>query len=304
VKVYPSLAAGALKAGQVPAARLYLLIRALDPLGRGVVEVDQLRARLTDKKSKHYLCGWRRLRQIINDGRGRFWERDAARVFLFSPVRIAEALGVERLSGRPVAIPVKTLLAGKHETAAAFMAAWHAGRKHANPISRKALQQVLGVVPSTQRTYDKTAKIKRVKNIRILNECDPKGPQSAAWDALQQHGNTFLFTDHVGQLGKPGTTYTAANMPSTYSTKLKTLPRGRTRKINRQLRLVTSWAQGNEGADFARTYHDNEAAAWDARGKHPHQAHYYKRRWVYLVTAGTRSKITIARAWTCVDGKA
>jgi len=111
VRAYPSLLAAYLKQKHVPAARLYLLLQALDQVGRGGFDVDQIRATFTSKKSKFYICGWRRLRQILNDGEGIFWQRDtAARLWLTSPARVAIALEVRGLHGQPVAIPTAALL--------------------------------------------------------------------------------------------------------------------------------------------------------------------------------------------------
>jgi len=57
VRAYPSLLAACLKLKHVPAARLYLLLQALNQAGRGVIDLDQIKATFTNKKLKTYICG-------------------------------------------------------------------------------------------------------------------------------------------------------------------------------------------------------------------------------------------------------
>ena len=76
VPVYPSILTAMLKKHLESAGRIYLLLTHLDPQGRGWLSVDHARSQLTGSSSPLRVCGWRRLRQILHQGEGIFWERD------------------------------------------------------------------------------------------------------------------------------------------------------------------------------------------------------------------------------------
>ena len=94
VPAFPSLLVAMLKERVETAGRVYLLLRHLDPQGRGWVSVDTARQALTDKSSRLHVCGWRRLRQILHQGAGIFWQRDGQdRLWLRGPHKIAQQTG-------------------------------------------------------------------------------------------------------------------------------------------------------------------------------------------------------------------
>ena len=294
VRAYPSLLAGARRGGRVPQMRLYLLCRALDPAGRGIVGLDQVRRYFVGQDAPYRAFNARRLRQIIAAGAGVFWERHTDdQLWLKSPGRVAAALGVDRLEGLPVAVPVWAIWGSHHEAAAAFYAAWHAGRgDDPNPIGRTALAKLTGAAASTQRTYDHTAEVQRQKNIVILGDATKEGMQEAAW----HFGHVFRFRDHVGRLGRRGWVYVAASIPSTYHTGLNTLARGRQRKANKLIRLVTNGARGKD--DQVRTlYYVDGAAAGDAYNRDPKQAYFWRRGPALKVTATCPPKLAGAYLW-------
>ena len=294
VRAYPSLLAAARRGGHVPQMRLYLLCKALDPAGRGIVGLDQVRRYFVGQDAPYRAFNARRLRQVIAAGAGVFWERHTDdRLWLKSPGRVAAALGVDRLEGLPVAVPVWAIWGSHHEAAAAFYAAWHAGRgDDPNPIGRAALVKLTGAAASTQRTYDHTAEVQRQKNIVILGDATKEGMQEAAW----HFGNVFRFRDHVGRLGRRGWVYVAASIPSTYHTGLNTLARGRQRKANKLIRLVTNGARGKD--DQVRTlYYVDGAAAGDAFNRDPKQAYFYRHGPALKVTAACPPKLAGAYLW-------
>lgn len=295
VRAYPSLLAAARRGGRAPQMRLYLLCRALDQAGAGLVGLDQVRRYFVGKDAPYRAFNARRLRQILAAGAGIFWERYTNdRLWLKSPGRIAAALGVGYLDGLPVAVPVWAIWGGQHEAAAAFYAAWHAGRgDDPNPIGRATLVKLTGAAASTQRTYDHTAEVQRQRNIAIVGDATKEGMQDAAW---RFGPGVFKFRDHVGKMGRRGWVYAAASMPSTYHSKLDTLPRGRQRKANKLIHLVTNGARGKDD-QIAKRYHVEAAAACDAYDHDPKQDHYWRRGPAMRVTAECPPKLGGAFLW-------
>ena len=103
---YADIGLAMLRRGLAAPGRLWLLLRHLDGDGRGWVTVAEARARLTGKGAPLRICGWRQLRNLLRQGQGIFWERDGERIWYRSTLRVADALGVERLTGRPVDLPL------------------------------------------------------------------------------------------------------------------------------------------------------------------------------------------------------
>ncbi|HET6444389.1 MAG TPA: hypothetical protein VFI27_07380, partial [candidate division Zixibacteria bacterium] len=150
VKVYPSLAQAMLQAELAAPGRVYWLLKHLDTQGKGWLSVDDIRFHLTNKQSSLRVCGWRRLRQILNQGEDFFWARDrVGRLWINGPAKVAQALGCNRLKGKPIALPIAVLLGGIKEVRAHFYASFHSGRHTNNPISREALRELTGVAERT-----------------------------------------------------------------------------------------------------------------------------------------------------------
>lgn len=129
VKVYPDIALGMLRREQAATGRVWLLLRAIDADGRGWLAADETRAVLCDIESPLRLCGRRRLRQLLAQGEGLFWQRDGRdRIWLRGPARVAAGLGVARLGSRPIDVPTATLLGGIGDVRAHLYATFHSGR--------------------------------------------------------------------------------------------------------------------------------------------------------------------------------
>jgi hypothetical protein len=160
IKHYPSLGIASLREEQAAIYRVWLMCRYLDVDGRGWLPVQDLREQLTGKESKLRLFCWRRLRQVLGQGHGRFWQWDKVqeRLWLYVASRIAVHLDVERLSGKPVAIPVKSVTQSIGDFKAHLYGAWHSGRKTNNPISREVQRSITSIPERTQRHYCKVAK--------------------------------------------------------------------------------------------------------------------------------------------------
>lgn len=245
LRAYPSLLTAFLRREMAPVGRLWLIARHLDAAGRGWLPVAALRQAVTAKDAPLRLCGRRRLRQLLSAGAGQLWQRDGQnRLWLYGAARVAANLGLERLQGKPIALPLSDLLAGIGRTRAAFYAAFHAGRSR-DPISRATLETLTGVPARTQAHYDVQLDVDRTPHFAVqATTAAAHCPQEHAW---QRGGAAFQLTDHRGRLGRAGATYAAFRLPNSYRAPYRTCSRGRQKKINRRLRqdLVTQGTQGN-----------------------------------------------------------
>ncbi len=291
LRIYPDLLLGMLREEQVAIGRIWLLCRHLDSDGRGWLDLAFLRDQLTGKSSPLRVVGKRRLRQILADGAGAFWERDEQnRLWLYGVARVAAKLNVERLIIRPIALPISHLITSLAHTRAHCYAAFHSGRDSesdsdlGNPISRATLTMLCGVDERTQRRYDTLAGVETRTCIAIGAPYNKANHAETVW---QQGGGTFILTDRRGLQGRAGTTYTAWQLPNQYQRCHARLPKGRQRKLNQQLRLltknhadlVTQRARGNDMAtqketagkteNCVRRFFENGQAAIKARSGHP-----------------------------------
>jgi hypothetical protein len=256
------MAMGILRQEKAAPARIWLLLRHLDREGRGWLRIDNVKQHLTHKDSSLRVCSWRQLRNLLHQGQDTFWHRDEERLWLRSVARVATALGVERLSGRPVALPLSVLLRGIGDVRAHLYASFHSGRRHNNPISRRTLAEISGVPARTQREYEEIAGIVSRRNIAIGEKYTPESVQKRAW----LHGTaSFDFIDHHGRQGPSRRHYIAWHLPNSYEGCHQRAPKGRMRKINREIDLVNKRAQGNGLRD--RLFHSNGATAGKAYGR-------------------------------------
>jgi len=248
VKIHPDLALGMLQKGMASSGRVWLLLRHLDADGRGWFALDQVQDHLTGRESPFHICGRRQLRNLLRQGSGVFWSREKVaggpdRLWLKSTAKAAQVLGVKRLSGRPVGLPLQVLLSGVGQIRAHFYATFHSGRKKSNPISRSRLEEITQVPARTQRSYDRAAKVARRDNIAIGERFRTSALQDRAW----RHGRaTFQFVDHHGRLGPEGNQYVAWRLPNSYEGPHDPVPKGRQKKINQEIDLVNRRAQGND----------------------------------------------------------
>ena len=238
IRLYPSLALGMLKAGQEAAGRLWLLLRYLDREGRGCLRIDIIKKHLCQKSSNLRLCGKRQLRNLLRAGQGVFWQRDKTRVWLRSLPRAAARLGVAKLRGRPVALPVSVLLGGIGGVRAHFYASFHSGRDRGeaqpgSPIARATLETVTGVPGRSQRAYEAQLQVEVRANYAIGERIeDHTISQEQAW----AHGQAlFVLTDARGYQGKRGQRYHAWQLPNSYRGPHACTGRGRQKHLNRHI---------------------------------------------------------------------
>jgi hypothetical protein len=243
-----------------------------------------VRRQITRKDSNTYLCGKRQLRNLLRAGDGVFWTRDKRHIWLRSAGRVAYGLGVERLTGRPVALPLSALLSGIGEFRAHLYAAFHSGRAKGGiagmPIARDTLADLSGVGESSQRAYEERLRLRPQANYAIGEVMTAESKEERAW---QQGQAVFELRDYRGAQGKQGRSYLAWQLPNSYSGQHQQRPKGRQRRINRQLKdLVMKGMPGNEEAAGEtqrpeKRYYPNGRSASQARGPHIAEERYWRR---------------------------
>jgi hypothetical protein len=156
-----------------------------------------------------------------------------------------------------VALPIAVLLKGIGTVRAHLYASFHSGRKHDNPISRATLENISGINAPVQRYYEKTAGVRKQRNLAVGEQYTEQNVQTRAW----HHGTAvFDFIDHHGRQGPEKRHYVAWWLPNSYQGCHQSSPKGRMKKINRQIALVKNGRRGT----VCRTrlfHHDGARAA-------------------------------------------
>jgi hypothetical protein len=280
VKLHPDIGVGILRKKMAAAGRVWLLLRWIDRTGSGRIEIAQVRDLLCHQKSAIRVCGWRQMRSLIAHGQSIFWTQRDGRLWLQSIPKIAQALGIKRLSGRPVALPVKILTQGIGQVRAHLFASFHSGRKHASPISRTTLSRISQVSARSQQNYEKRSRVRKLKNFAVGPKLSNENAKDLAW----QHGSAcFNWRDKKAVHGTQHTSYLAWQLPNSYLGPHLQRPHGRQRRFNRELAVL--FAKGMTGNDHStveekpKRYFDAAKKAARAqklsqsgvywRGKHP-----------------------------------
>jgi len=247
VKVYPDLALGILRRKKAAPGRVWLLLRHHDAAGRGRVDLAEAVRLLTRDGSPLRICGRRQLINLLAAGEGLFWQRDTGSdgrewLRLHSATRVAAGLGVARLGGSPVAVPLNALTGTIGQCRAHLYAAFHSGRtttdlltgerRGRGPIARETLCKLSGAVPNSQRNYERRAHVGRRSAIAVGPQVGRADEQELAW---RRGRALFHLRDRQGRFGRPGATYLAWQLPNEYTGPHATLPRGRMKRLNRAL---------------------------------------------------------------------
>lgn len=263
------VAIAAMHAGQSSHYQLWLLMRFLDQEGAGRVDGEALRLHLTAGASKHQLYNAPRLRQLLVEGDGRYWQLPAdgsrANIYYASTAALAFDLGVRRLSGRFATITAAQAKAAAAEFRAWCFAAWLANRR--NPITQETIERLTGISPRTQRRYARLARIDPHANVAIGPRRTPETAQEQAW---RRGTGYFEFTDHLGKQGPAGRVYCAWHLPNGYAPGVETGSRSQQRSANRRLAtLVKNGARGNRQAagSHTRLFFENGSQAAQGSGQ-------------------------------------
>jgi hypothetical protein len=249
ITLSPTLASAFLQYKVTAPARVWLLLRCLDGAGRGWLDVAEVRRQLTTNGSSYRVCDARHLRTLLREGDGRFWQRDgfgklnhrdgnSERIWLRSTAKVAARLGVERVRGRPVVLPLAVLTGSIGDFRAHLYAAFHSGRDSTGsaggerPVSRATMSQVSGVSRRTQQAYEKRAGVEVRPNYALGERMETAAMQERCW---QKGTAVFPFRDVKGKRGRPGGEYSAWQMPNSYEGPHQTRPKSHNRRLNRKL---------------------------------------------------------------------
>lgn len=289
ITVHPTIAMAILRQHLEAPARVYFLLRVIDSVGRGWLPLEQIREQLTQKESPLRICGWRRLRQLLKEGEGIFWQRDdSGRLWIKGAHRIAYTLNSGRLQGFPVALPTQALLGGIQAVRAAFYGCFHGGRD-SKPISRDTLRSVTGLAERTQRSYDRVAKIKRQRNMAIGEQYSQEKAQERAW--LKGRA-VFHFIDTKGLQGRAGREYVAWHLPNSYQTTYQRRSRGSRKRLNRKLNdLLTKGITGNTEAAVEKVFFPTGALAVQRYNRDPDIDAYWRQEQLMQARIGVWSVI-------------
>ncbi len=304
VRVFPSFAAAILDKKCLAngyavdaATRLYLTLKTIDTIehdGRGWLSWAEAAQKITDKKSSFHLYGKRQFKTVLNRGEGVFWERvtrgQETRIRLVSRARSAAAVGIDHLSGRETAVPLKAILGlldvRTNETAvdvdgrarmanfrAAMYAIVHGGRRHdeqEKPISRQTMETNFNVSSYRQRSYAARTGIKTKRN--ILPICD-YSKESLTAVRLVDGIPAYKHFDHFGILGPRGAVYVAQMLPNTYipPSFVSQQKRNRTRKANMRLAGLCIMNGADSSSDYRRVFHRNATEAVKTAAKNDDQ---------------------------------
>ena len=273
VIAHPTMLLAMLKQNLEAPGRVYFLLRSIDTLGSGWLEIENIRRRLTAKGSPWRICGWRRLRQLFKQGEGIFWQRDSKdRLWLKGAHKIAYALDCGRLVGFPIRLPISSLLGGIQAVRGAFYAAFHSGRA-SSPISRQTLCELSGVPERTQRSYDRVARVQRQANIAIGERYSKETVEARAW---QQGRAVFHFIDVRGLQGRPEAEYIAWHLPNSYIGPHERRSRANRKRVNRKLAdLVKKGIPGTSEERVERLFWPNGALAAKGYNRDPQRDAYW-----------------------------
>ena len=252
VILYPDIAVVLLQRQLVATARLWLLARLVDERGQGWLPLEELREKFCHVASPLWLCGKRQFRNLLKQGEGLFWTCRHNRLWLRSVIKVATTLGIERINGVAVKLPVALLLEKISVVRAYFYATFHSSRCRGDqpkqwlspPIARQTLKTITHLSRQTQRRYERLAKIRTLANFAVGHPLTPEREQIAA----AQYGNAlFHLTDYAGTHGRAGITYLAWQLPNSYGSGQLLQPLGRKRRLNRKLAVL--WQKGTAGND-------------------------------------------------------
>lgn len=287
IRLYPTLGMALLHEKQTAAGRVWLLLRHIDSDGRGCIDESAARHALTTDDVTLRICGPRQLRNLLERGEGLFWERRDGRVWLRSTAKVAAALGVTRLTGRPVAVRVDKLTGTIGQARAQLYAAFHSGRqtddlltgekRPRGPIARSTLTELSAACPNSQRAYERRAGIRVRRGFAV-------GPPATSTDQHEQawrRGRAlFLYRDQRGRYGRPGRAYHAWQLPNEYTGPHESLSRGRQKRLNRALGdLLLNGMTGNGERPPRRFYGSAKAAALAGRNSDNERLSAAERYW-------------------------
>ncbi|MEM7331517.1 MAG: hypothetical protein AAF490_05470 [Chloroflexota bacterium] len=283
IPIFPDIALSLLKEKQVSAGRIWLLLRHLDTNGTGWLEIDEVKHQLTNKQSHTRVCGWRQMRNLLNQGEGLFWKRANGRIWLCSLPKVAQALKINRLHTDSVLLPLNIVLAKIGTLRAHLYATFHSGRTESHqdgskngqaPIARATIQAMTQISPRIQRLYERSANVLNQSHFCIGASFSETSFKEAAW----QHGPAaFRFKDTKGLQGKAGCEYVAWQMPNSYAGPHQRQSKRQRKRINKKLvDLLNKGIVGNDQLMRNRAESTQFERQYFANGRLAHKALRYR----------------------------
>jgi hypothetical protein len=241
-KIYPLMGINAVHMKHGGCWRLWVLCKQVDEAGSGSVDIHDLKSaavelHINPRCYRLWLADALELGLFV-EGAGRYWMAGAAAA--------AKLLGCPEI-GRPASVPLKALFKKGWRS---VLWAGYLVTLGTRPVSQRVKRDITRVGVRTQRRYQKALPIKRIKNI---SEVD--APRSAFAGLLEFDSRTIY--ESGGKLYQ--------RLPDTIvvSDSAKTLPMGRTRKIQKQ--LGTSCSMGRGKADCCvRLFYETAKGAQSA----------------------------------------
>ena len=297
LKIDPTLALAFLD-GFAAVAREYYLLRNYDRVsqnGRAIVTFEIARELL---KGVHT---WRRTLQILKQGEGITWDTSGGHIRLLSPAKVSIALNAGYLRGNPVIVDEANLTGGIQLVKATLHATIHSTRKLKEgqkpaPIKQTVLEQITGVKPRTQHTYNKLIKqIKTRKNFHMIDS--EWSDVEARHKAAIKYGFIFRFYDQEKRTRMIG-----RQLPNSYVSALELAPNGRRKKSNRQIRdaLVQNEGPGNVKEKHIAIFHPDENQALTAFNRESNTDHYYQTGSILMPTSTRPARLRGAATWHAV----
>lgn len=233
VKAYIELGQAAITARQGNLYRLWLVVRAWDMTGRGVVSISELATLTAGMWSKQSL------KRHLKSGAGVWWRLDSfGRVWLRGLDAIVEHYAIP-IAAHPVYIPLDNLQS-LADFSAACLASMMAGKDRT--IGRSTLARLYGRGSRTISTYTKKASaagiLTSTKQAAITEQ-----PVGLAY--LPDVAAQGYFIARV-----KGARVLAKHLPNLYSSKLATAAYGKVKTIARKSSLIPT------GATYRKLYFD------------------------------------------------
>jgi hypothetical protein len=258
--IFGTIATAILRHDGGTVGRVWLVLRAHFAGERqsGMISAADLWASLTENFPQY---SRRHLRDLLQRGEGIYWQRDAhERLWLTGITTLAVRLGVERIEGKRVIIPLADLTGKLSRMRLALQAAFHASRNHDNPISRATLRDLTGISERAQREQENAHA--ELITTRLNYSIDGLATESSLQThAFRHQQGAFQFTDSMGQQGKQGDIYLAHQLPNSYTARYQCAGQGRKHKINRQLtdNRVNQGARGTGWQKIEQVFYRNGA---------------------------------------------
>jgi len=256
VKLHPELADAASQTGTDRLYRLWVLLRAIDADGRGVVAVSELCALVR----RHRLRGLSpaSVSRLLQTGEGVWWRvyRHGGQrwVSYRSLGNVCISLGVQRLRHHPVLAPLRFARTLRTFRAACVYGRF-AGFKLSSPISRAMLQRLTGVAPRTQRAYASALS----DTVDVVGNAALTSQTWAPGDGDPPDGH---FVDYVD-----GKLRVLRRLPNSYRCALLPTARGMLRRVNRRLRGHSVQTAGTGQRNAGRLFYHKPKSAVRREGQ-------------------------------------